>query len=61
MADILSFRKPKASDQHRGNTLCRNGHHKWKVEKETVFDSKQGRLVTRLRCQRCDKVKNRLL
>jgi hypothetical protein len=59
MADILPFKKPKAHDKYRGNTLCRHGHHKWVVDKKTVFDSKQGRLVTRLRCQRCGKVKTR--
>lgn len=53
MGDILPFRKPKASERHRGKTLCRNGHHKWQVDKEQVFDVKRGRLVTRYRCQRC--------
>ncbi|WP_456447224.1 hypothetical protein [Thiolapillus sp.] len=61
MADILPFRKPRASDKHRGNTLCRNGHHQWKIDKERVFDTKKGRLVTQLRCRRCGKVKTRLL
>ncbi len=61
MANILPFRKPRASEKHRGNTLCRSGHHKWEIDKERVFDTKQGRLVTRLRCQRCGKVKTRLL
>ncbi len=61
MADILPFRKPRASEKHRGNTLCRSGHHKWEIDKERVFDTKQGRLVTRMKCRRCGKVKNRLL
>ncbi|WP_456408110.1 hypothetical protein [Thiolapillus sp.] len=61
VADILPFKKPKAGGKHRGNTLCRHGHHKWIIDKERVFDTKRGRLVTRLRCQRCNKVKTRLL
>ncbi|WP_456416784.1 hypothetical protein [Thiolapillus sp.] len=61
MADILPFRQPKAGEKHRGNTLCRNGHHKWMIDKERVFDTRQGKLVTRLRCRRCNAVKTRLL
>lgn len=57
MADIIAFKRPKASEQHRGKSLCRHGHHKWVLDKESVFDSKQGRLVTRFRCARCGKVK----
>lgn len=59
MGEILPFRRPRASDRHRGNTLCRHGHHKWRVDKAQVFDSKQGRLVTRYRCERCGQVKTR--
>lgn len=53
MADILPFKRPKLSEKHRGNTLCRNGHHKWELEKESQFDSQKGKLVTRYRCVRC--------
>ena len=53
MADILPFKKP-APKSKQGSTLCRNGHHKWKVDKAKQFDVKQGKLVTVLRCQRCD-------
>jgi hypothetical protein len=58
MGEILPFRKPKASERHRGNTLCRNGHHKWRVDKQSVFDVKLGKLVTRYRCERCGRAKN---
>ena len=57
MGEILPFRRPKASERHRGNTLCRNGHHKWVVDKQSVFDVKLGRLVSRYRCRRCGKVR----
>ena len=53
MADILPFKRPKASEKHKGKSLCREGHHKWVVDKQSVFDVKLGRLVTRYRCQRC--------
>lgn len=52
MADILRFKKPRASDKHRGKTLCRSGFHKWEAV-DTPFDVHLGRLVTRFRCTRC--------
>lgn len=61
MAGILPFCKPKSSGKHRGNTLCRHGHHKWVTDKERVFDTKRGQLVTRLCCKRCAAVKTKLL
>jgi len=59
MGKVVEFKRPKLADKHRGNTLCRNGHHKWVVDKEQVFDVKQGKLVTRYRCSRCGVVRNR--
>ena len=53
MAEILPFKKPSLKDKHKGNTLCRNGHHKWVVDKEKQFDVKQGKLVTLYLCSRC--------
>lgn len=57
MAEILPFKRRKLSERHRGNTLCRNGHHKWVVDKESIFDVKLGKLVTRFRCARCGETK----
>lgn len=57
MGEILPFKRPKASERHRGNTLCRHGHHKWQVDKQTVFDVKLGKLVNRYRCARCGQTK----
>ncbi|MCU7851248.1 MAG: hypothetical protein KZQ80_03455 [Candidatus Thiodiazotropha sp. (ex Monitilora ramsayi)] len=57
MPKILKFKKPKASDKHKGKGLCREGFHKWVVDKQSVFDVKQGRLVTRYRCSRCGKTR----
>ncbi len=56
MADILPFKKP-AKKKAANKSLCRHGFHKWVVAKDTTFDSKQGRLVTLYRCQRCGKTK----
>lgn len=57
MGDILPFRKPPLSEKHRGNTLCRHGHHKWTVDKTRQFDVKLGKLVTLYVCERCGKRK----
>ena len=61
MADILPFKKRSLKEKHRGNTLCRNGHHKWVIDKAQQFDVKQGRLVTVYRCARCDKSRTKAI
>lgn len=54
MGDVVHFRR---ADRRRrkaeGDTLCRNGRHRWAVRPETRFDVKQGKLVTAYRCERC--------
>ncbi len=40
-----------------GNTLCKSGFHKWKLDKNTDFAVKQGKLLTRYICERCGKTK----
>ncbi len=60
MAEILPFKKPAGkatSAKSKGNTLCRQGHHKWKIVTKQKFDVKQGRLVTVSECIRCGKKK----
>jgi len=60
MSDVVSlkaFKKRKTADQAKAKTLCRNGHHQWRVSKEKQFDVKQGKLVTEYRCQHCGKSK----
>jgi hypothetical protein len=57
MGELLKFKKPKLSEKYKGRTLCHSGLHKWKVEKESRFDVKEGKLVTMLRCSRCGKTK----
>lgn len=53
MADVLPFKRPSPKKQHKGKSLCREGHHKWQVDKARKFDVKQGKLVTLYRCARC--------
>ena len=57
MTNILLFKKPKASQNHQGKTLCRSGFHKWEIMTEKRFDVKQGKLVTEYECKRCGRVK----
>lgn len=57
MGDVLPFKKPKASEKHRGNTLCQTGFHKWRVDKAKQFDVKLGKLVTCYVCERCGATK----
>jgi hypothetical protein len=56
VAQILPFKAPKKKPV-KGDTLCRQGHHKWRIVTERKFDVKQGRLVTVFECQRCGKRK----
>jgi len=58
MADVLRFKPRSLKEKHKGNTLCRNGHHKWALDKERRFDVKQGKLVTSYTCNRCGKTRN---
>jgi hypothetical protein len=53
LAEVLPFRKPTLKDKHKGNTLCRHGHHKWRIDASTRFDVKQGKLLTLIKCERC--------
>ncbi|OOZ40412.1 hypothetical protein BOW53_07915 [Solemya pervernicosa gill symbiont] len=61
MGDVVKFKKPKLSEKHRGKSLCKDGHHKWQVDKAQQFDVKQGRLVTLLRCARCGVTRSKAL
>ena len=61
MGEVIPFRKPSLKEQHKGNTLCRHGHHKWVVDKAKRFDVKQGKLVTVSRCSRCGADNSQLL
>jgi len=54
---LAAFKKAKTKAKGAGVTLCKSGHHKWVIDKKTVFDSKQGKLVSLYRCSRCDKTK----
>jgi len=57
MAEILPFKKPTATEKFKGRSLCREGFHKWVADKQTRFDVKEGKLITRYVCSRCHAVK----
>ncbi len=57
MGDVVKFKRPKPSEKHKGRGLCQSGFHKWVASGETRFGVKQGRLVTRLVCERCGATK----
>lgn len=52
--DLNKYRKRSRKERGSGTTLCRSGFHKWIDDGTKQFDVKQGRLVSRQRCQRCD-------
>ena len=58
MGKVLKFKKPKASEKHKGKTLCKSGFHKWEIETAQTFDVKRGKLVTAYVCKRCGEKKN---
>jgi hypothetical protein len=61
MGDVIPFKRPKLSEQHKGKTLCRSGFHKWEILNEKQFDVKLGKLITVYRCKRCLKTKSKAL
>jgi hypothetical protein len=61
MGEIVPFKKKKATEKHKGNTLCKRGFHKWEIDKHKQFDTKQGKLVTVYKCKRCGATKNTAL
>jgi hypothetical protein len=61
MGEVIQFKRPKVTQQHKGNTLCLSGFHKWEVLKEKQFDVKQGKLITVYQRMRCAKIKSKAL
>lgn len=61
VSDIVSlqqFRKVVLKKKGKQSTLCGNGFHSWEVVKDSVFNVKQGKLMTQYRCKRCGAEKN---
>ncbi len=58
VADVLPFGARKAVRPAK-LTLCRNGHHKWKIMTADPFAVHRGELITRYRCERCGREKNK--
>jgi len=59
MAKIIPFCRPKPSERFKGRGLCDSGHHKWRIDKSSVFDVTEGRLLTTERCERCGATRTR--
>lgn len=60
MADVVSldkFKKQQRAEQGKRATLCGGGHHSWLLDKDSVFDVRLGKLVSRWHCKRCGAVK----
>ncbi len=57
MSNVVQFKRPSLKEEHKGNTLCKSGFHKWVIITEKQFDVKQGKLVTSYQCSRCGKNK----
>jgi len=57
--NVIQLRKVKQK-RAEGKTLCTSGFHKWETLKKSVFDVKQGKLVTIERCTRCNETRTKL-
>ncbi|NVJ60578.1 MAG: hypothetical protein HWE27_09310 [Gammaproteobacteria bacterium] len=61
MSNVIQLSKTKRKNlkeaKRKGKTLCGSGFHSWKIDKEKVFDTKQGKLVSQYKCSKCDAVK----
>ncbi|MCP1673798.1 hypothetical protein J2T57_000897 [Natronocella acetinitrilica] len=54
MGDVVPFGRSKRRRKlAEGQTLCRNGFHKWEALGDTRFDTREGKLATVYRCKRC--------
>ena len=58
MGEIIPFKRKTLAEKHKGNSLCREGHHAWRLEKGRQFDVKKGRLLSVYHCKRCGINKN---
>ncbi|MFT6551280.1 MAG: ribosomal protein L32 [Zhongshania marina] len=56
MGDVLPFKR-KPPQGKTANTLCREGFHKWRVDKAKKFDVRLGKLITVYVCERCGEKK----
>lgn len=54
---ISTSTEKSVTKTHNGNTLCKSGFHKWKLDKNADFAVKQGKLLTHYVCERCQKTK----
>lgn len=57
MSNVIQLSKTKRKKvkaaKRKGKVLCSSGFHAWVIDNDKVFDSKQGKLVTRYQCSKC--------
>jgi hypothetical protein len=52
MTNVIPL-KPRKPPKALAKGLCQHGFHKWVIWQDKQFDSRQGKLVTVFRCERC--------
>lgn len=64
MAEVISFKAAKKKQQKakaKASTLCKEGHHQWRIDQNKQFEPRSGKLITVYICQRCGKKQTKLL
>lgn len=56
MSNVIPL-TPRSRRKKPDKGLCQHGFHRWKIWQDKQFDSRQGRLVTVYRCERCGQQK----
>lgn len=54
--DVIAFPGKRARTARRkakSKSLCREGYHRWQVDKQSRFDTHSGKLITTRVCERC--------
>ena len=57
IVNLTTVRHARVQERAKGVTLCGSGFHKWKIDTETRFDVRQGKLLTTQRCMRCNETR----
>ena len=55
--NLNTVRHVRQQERAKGVTLCGAGFHKWKIDTDSRFEVKQGKLMTTQRCTRCNETR----
>ena len=58
--NLQTHRRASLQSRAKGVTLCGAGFHKWKIDTDTRFDVRQGKLMTTRHCTRCNETRTQL-